>query len=152
MEKDIRDAVTLSYHLIDNNKDLIIKENSSDSIIAKLTFYENDLTVDEKKDIGNVLLCEIADIVFKSEKKITKRKKAWEIRSKAFKEALQYENLKNKPSITNLIVNILNLTPEEAVLRYDLFISLKELNISEDFHSTIVEKILLNDSHLEEVN
>jgi len=147
-QEDIRDKVCLDIQFLDDDDYLIIQDYSTDSLIAKLSFYEHDLTKSEKAVIGNVLLSEIAETIYN--RKELRKQRSWNVRSEAFKEAIKHENKEDKQAICWLMTTILEITGEEASRRYDILKGLREIKTFKESEEEIIDKVYLNDSHLKD--
>lgn len=147
-EKEKNEDISLSVSLTEDEKHILIFEESTDSLVTRMSFYDVNLSKLEKIQIGNSMLSGIADVLFNRDEE--RKSRSWRTRCEAFKEAFMYEDKENKTSICWLMTSILGLSQETAESRFDVFQNLKSLKGFQELKEDLVDKVYLNDSHLKD--
>jgi hypothetical protein len=147
-QEDIRESVKLESQFTEDENQFLIGEDGN--LVAKLSFYNEEyhFSKSEKNLIGNVLLSEIAEVIYNSKEK--RKQRSWDTRSEAFKQALRYEKDQDKQSMTWLMTSILEISEEDARKRFYIFNDLKSLKDFENLKDDLLDKVILNSSHLKD--
>lgn len=142
-EKDI----SLNMKLTADKSQLLIFDGNSDSLVARLSFYQElpqaKIDSDNKLKIGHHLMTKIYMALHEQSKfqAANLKEMRWEDKVSAFKQAYDVEQNKNEATVTWLLNSILDITPEEARRRYDAASELLSHPEFKDKEDIIVEKI-----------